>query len=206
MRLAKRHCDIDPFDFHDIDHACLSSEDASTMWGYYGAPPVLPAYGPQLVYRTIGDEAWNETVLDLAESVRSLCIFSLKHAELSNIISSSAEEQCEDTLQQLSKHFYFQNSDSVCNYLKAHHFLVPFLFEVRKKVEGYFGSDTYSNLELFTDPDDNNPKLFALILTQLSSDDASTRLDRLDQEWWLNQPREVRRVLNIDVDYLDGGV
>lgn len=193
-----------------MHHGYLSSEDASSMWGYYQLPyyqvPTLPMCGPQVMYRTIGDEQWNEDVSNLAESVRDLCIYDLQHVHIAYIVSRKIRHQSKDRLQQLAKRYYLINSRSVCDYLKAHDFLIPILFELRKKIDQYFSSDTLSNLELFTDPEDDNSasKLFALILTSLSSDDASTRLEQLDEEWWLDQPREVRRVLSIDVDYING--
>ncbi len=87
-------------------------------------------------------------------------------------------------------------------------FLVDVLIEARKKIDHYFGSDTLTSLEVFTDPEEDHsgPILFVLILTPLHSDDASGRFERLDQEWWLNQPYDVKRAMNIDLEYADGGV
>ena len=121
--------------------------------------------------------------------------------------SSSLGGEHENELQQLNHSFYFKNRKLVWEFLQQHRFLISVLFEIRKQIDQFFGSDVLSNLEVVTDPEDNHgsPKLFALILTNLPSVDASTRLNQLDQ-WWLNQPSEVRRVLSIDVDYLDGSV
>jgi len=150
----------------------------------------------------------------LAESVRDRCIRDVKQhlapprdAWVWVVCETrSAKRKEEHVWEQLSDHFSFKNSRDVVAFLKHNRFLVNVLFETRKQFDKYFGADTPSRLEVFSDPEDNRsfPKLFALILTKLSSDDASTRLDQLDQEWWLDQPSEVRRVFNIDVDYIDG--
>ena len=86
--------------------------------------------------------------------------------------------------------------------------LVDVLFEARTKFDAYFSADTRSSLEVFIDPEDDHsaPRLFALILTALPSDEASARLDRLDEDWWLDQPYEVKRLMNIDVEYVNGSV
>ena len=108
----------------------------------------------------------------------------------------------------LTSRFSLGDSGSVIHFLEQNPFLTGVLLEVREKLDHYFGAETRSSLEVFTDPEDNHsdPKLFALILTTLPSDQASTLLDRLDQEWWLDQPYEVKRLLNIDVEYVDGTV
>ena len=114
----------------------------------------------------------------------------------------------EDDWERLSVHFSFKNSRRVIQFLERNLFLVDVLIEARKKIDHYFGSDTLTSLEVFTDPeeDQSDPILFLLVLTPLHSDDASGRFEQLDQEWWLNQPYEAKRAMNIDLEYADGGV
>jgi hypothetical protein len=90
----------------------------------------------------------------------------------------------------------------VKQFVETHPVLVPVVSSAREKFMEYFGAET--RLEIFTDPEDNQstPKLFALALTPLSVKDASVLLDRLDEDWWLAQPYEVRRLMNIDVQYV----
>lgn len=150
----------------------------------------------------------------LAESVRDRCLRDVKQhlapppdAWVWVVCETrSAKRKEEHVWEELSNHFYFKNSRDVVAFLKHNWFLVDVLFEVRKQFDKYFGADTRSRLEVFTDPDDNNsnPKLFALVVSTLPSNDASTRLGRFDEEWWFDQPSKVRRVLSIDVDYIDG--
>ena|SRR2546425_3223994 len=114
----------------------------------------------------------------------------------------------EDDWERLSVQFGFKNSGTVIQFLERNLFLVDVLIEAREKIDHYFGSDTLTSLEVFTDPEEDHsrPVLFVLILTPLHSDDASGRIERFDQEWWLNQPYEVKCVMNIDLEYADAGV
>ncbi len=148
----------------------------------------------------------------LAESVRELCILDIKnhHAYSDRIPYLTRCDEfyraipSQSFLPRLSSRFHLKNSRDVAEFLEANHFLVDVLFEVRKQFDSYFGADTRSSLEVFTDPEDNHsaPKLFALVLTALPFKDASSRLDRLDNDWWLRQPNEVKRAMNIDIEYL----
>jgi hypothetical protein len=203
MRFAKRKFHGD---FGSLVHRSRTPGDhLSDMWAYNAPPDIPPVYGPVRVCQRLNDDEWKEAVSSIVEAFTEICLHLPKHAE---IVGPGFHSERKDELQQLNDHFYFTERKVVCEFLQQHRFLIAVLFEVRKKIDQIFGSETLSNLELFTDPEDNHsvPRLFALILTNLSSADASTRLDQLDREWWLNQPGEVRRVLSIDVDYLDGGV
>jgi len=177
----------------DIEHRCAASR-FSRMWKY--REPRAPRYGPPRSSQNLGGGELRTAIALLAQSVRHLCLYKLKH------------DDEHDELEPLSEHFYFENSQSVCQFLRQHSSLVPVLFQVRKKVDQYFGIEALTNLELLIDPEDNpsNPTLFALILTTLPANEATTRLEQLDDEWWLDQPHEVRRLMNIDVEYVNGRV
>ncbi len=90
----------------------------------------------------------------------------------------------------------------MAEFLDAHPFLVPLLMEAHGKIEKHFGPFPDVVLEVVTDPEaENDRELFALVQTDLSPDEALHRLDRLDQEWWLEASLQARCLLNIDVEY-----
>lgn len=113
----------------------------------------------------------------------------------------------ETEIQRLSSCFNFRNQ-AVNGFLERHPALFRVLFEARKKFDEYFGANTIPSLEVFIDPEDDhsNPKLFALIPAAAASREASAVLDKLDEEWWLDQPYEIRRLVNIDVEYVDAAI
>ena len=59
-------------------------------------------------------------------------------------------------------------------------------------------------LEVVTDPeaDDPEPELFALIETRLNPEEAAHRLDRLDEDWWLDHSPPGPGVLVLDVEFV----
>ncbi|HMH44636.1 MAG TPA: hypothetical protein VK557_14190 [Pyrinomonadaceae bacterium] len=162
-----------------------------------------PQYGPHHVIQV---EVLQDVVRALTEKFQSICFYSNRHIEIER--RAVKQELREDELQQVADRFYLRGRIPVCDFLRQHRSLINLLLEARSKIDEYFNPALPPSLELFTDPEDiqSRPKLFALIRTTLGPKDASTRLDRFDQEWWLHQAREVRRVMNIDVDYVDADV
>lgn len=145
----------------------------------------------------------------LVDSVREICVFDSKeHRASRGPFAVCGGKLVRSSREQLSLYFSFEDSVAVSDFLKQNTQLVRVLFEARPKFDSYFGPETRSSLEVFIDPEDDraNPKLFALILTTLPSSEASTRLQQLDEDWWLDQPYEVRRLMNIDVEYVDASV
>lgn len=181
------------------DHSVVDSE--AVLYGPHQVPPAFT-----------GDER-RQAIGALVDQFREICIYYVGHTELLGSAihrerSRAYPDECEEDLKQLGSHFYFKNIPQIRQFLKNHRVLIPVLTEVRQKVDQYFGSETLSNLELFIDPEDNpsEPTLFALILTTLPATEATTRLARLDDEWWLDLPHDIRRLMNIDVEYVDGRV
>ena len=194
-------------------YRCKAADYFSSLW-MSEAPScaIAPVYGPHQVF-AITHDLYHLQVqwADLwAQSIREICLFELKDVDVTrlHVFShlSQTDKEYEDSVLALGDEFYFKNIDAVREYLRRQRFLVDILFELRQKVNHLFGRDTISSLEIFTDPEDDSSKLFALILTTLPSREASAKLDQLDQTWWLGQSFEVKRAMNIDIEYLDAQV
>jgi len=83
--------------------------------------------------------------------------------------------------------YIFRKPEEVSQFLKANPFLVPLLLEAHGQIENYFGPHPTVALEVITDPEAmDDRELFAFICTSLPPDEALVRLDRLDEEWWLD--------------------
>lgn len=96
----------------------------------------------------------------------------------------------------------FRRPPEVSSFLQAHPFLLPLLVEAHEKVTEYFEPSTKPILEAITDPEaEDSQELFVLIPTHDTPEEALSRLDRLDQEWWLDVLPQARGKMTIDVEY-----
>jgi hypothetical protein len=74
--------------------------------------------------------------------------------------------------------------------------------EAWEKITQYFGESSQALLELVKDPEvQDSFELFGYIVTDLSPDDAGSRLRQFDQEWFLMQVPRAKGLLNFDVDF-----
>ena len=95
--------------------------------------------------------------------------------------------------------FTYRRPQEVKELLAAHPYLASLLMEAYGKINECFGSQTEIVLELVSDPEaDDDRELFAFIQTNLSPEAALERLDRLDQEWWLDASAAAQCQLCID--------
>jgi hypothetical protein len=106
------------------------------------------------------------------------------------------------TLQALGQFYTFRRAEKVSGFLQAHSFLVPLLMEAYSKIAKYFGPSPEVVLEIVIDQEaEDDRELFALVRVDLSLDEALRRLERFDQEWWLDASSLGCCLLNIDVEY-----
>jgi len=103
----------------------------------------------------------------------------------------------------LEKLYTYRRPMEVKGYIKAHSFLVPLLVEAYDKIGEYFGSNPAVVLEVVTDPEaDDYRELFAFIQISLSPEEALSRLDQLDKEWWLDASDKAQNHFCIDVEFV----
>ena len=103
----------------------------------------------------------------------------------------------------LEQAYGFRRRDEVISFLKTCPFLVPLLLEAYGKIAEYFGPYPDVVLEVVSDQEAaNDRELFILVRTNLAPGEALNRLERFDQEWWLDASDRARCMLNIDVEYV----
>jgi len=102
----------------------------------------------------------------------------------------------------LEKLYIFRRSPEVMEFLEAHPFLVPLLVEAHDKIGEYFGPQPEVVLEIVTDPEvDDDRELFAFIQTGLSPEQALDKLERLDDDWWLDAADRSEGKLCLHVEF-----
>jgi hypothetical protein len=118
------------------------------------------------------------------------------------IIDTTEVSTKEPPLQTIEKLYAFHRPLEVKEFLAAHPFLEPLLVEAYDKIGDYFGPQPDVVLEVVTDPEAiDDRELFVFIRTNLPPEEALDRLDRLDQEWWLDAADQADGKLCIHVEF-----
>ncbi len=108
----------------------------------------------------------------------------------------------EPAIKPFERLYAFRKPEEVGQFLEAYPFLTPLLREAHDKIDDYFGPQTAVALEVVTDPEAmDDRELFAFIQTSLPSQEALDRLERLDQDWWLDASDRSEGRLCIHVEF-----
>lgn len=103
-------------------------------------------------------------------------------------------------MRQLEEVYPFRNTEAVRRFLGAHPHLIEIILEAYPYLVKHFGPNPQVMLEVVRDPEAERPEqLFAYILTSLDADEALDRLDRLDEEWFLDQSDRVGDFFNFNL-------
>jgi hypothetical protein len=109
----------------------------------------------------------------------------------------------ESEIRSLEQLYTFRRRAEVSRFLERHSFLAPLLLEAYSKFGNYFGPYPRVFLEVVRDPEVQGfVELFGYVVTRLTPEEAGRRLQRFDQDWFLNQLPQVRGLLNFDVEFL----
>jgi predicted HTH domain antitoxin len=102
----------------------------------------------------------------------------------------------------LEERYVFRDSQ-VRPFLQAYPHLTEFLLEASPYLQKHFGTTPHVELEVIRDPEIGlTGELIAYILTPLSVDEAQARLDRLDDEWLLDELDRVDGLLNFSLEFV----
>jgi hypothetical protein len=91
--------------------------------------------------------------------------------------------------------------EAVKAFLEENHFLIPVIEEASVKLVEYFGAETPLVLEIRSQAEDEGSELFLYVKTDLPVPEALTRLDRFDEEWWLDEMGRSRNLMVIKLGY-----
>ncbi|NUO80825.1 hypothetical protein HUU05_12155 [candidate division KSB1 bacterium] len=98
--------------------------------------------------------------------------------------------------------FLYRHPKEVRQFLEAHPFLVSLLKEARERIDNYFGGHNDVVLEVIAEPNAlDDHELFAFVQTDLPHKDALARLERLDEDWWLDASVRAQGKLCIHVKF-----
>ncbi|HKG27368.1 MAG TPA: hypothetical protein VKB09_17080 [Thermomicrobiales bacterium] len=90
-------------------------------------------------------------------------------------------------IETIERLFDVDDRDDIRDFLAARPHLVSVLREASERIPGSFPPGTKASLDLVHHPEPGSrPKLVLRIQTPLPMTEALARLDRLDEEWWLD--------------------
>lgn len=101
----------------------------------------------------------------------------------------------------LERLYTFRGRPEVLWFLGRYPFLVPLVLEAYSKIGDYFPLSQVF-LEVFTDPEGiDEDQLVMFIATDLTPDEAVSRLDEFDEDWWLDALDQAQGKLCINVEF-----
>lgn len=108
----------------------------------------------------------------------------------------------EDSIQKLGGRYKLEDSAAVEAYLRSNDFLTCILSEAHEKITDLFGPGAQVSLKVVEEPEaKDSRRLFILIRPDMRPKEAIGRLDKLDENWWLDALPAARGKLSIDVEY-----
>lgn len=103
----------------------------------------------------------------------------------------------------LPSKYQISNFEEVKNFLSKNRFLISLLEEIPNKIYQYYGSEQKIALEVFYEPDfPQSSELWASVLTELSAEEARSIMNKIDEDWWLENIERAKCKLNIGIDYV----
>jgi len=133
--------------------------------------------------------------VDIVIQKESIRPHALQYTTLPYIIESRR-------LHRLEEIYSLRDAATVRRFLHACPQLVEVLLEARIHLQKFFGPDPQVTLEVISDPEaESIDELFAYILTSLPVDEALARLDRLDEEWFLDQLDRIDGQFNFNLEF-----
>jgi hypothetical protein len=110
----------------------------------------------------------------------------------------------DDALDRLAARYAFRRPEEVLAYLCQYPNLIPILLEAAVVIPRYFGPDAPLILEVVIDPESEIEarELLAIARVSLTPDEALARMDRLDEEWWLDRSPGGTGVLVLDFEFI----
>jgi hypothetical protein len=101
----------------------------------------------------------------------------------------------------IEKMYVFRRSAEILQFLEENLFLIPLLKEAYIRIGSYFPSSKVS-LEVVADQEMTDEKqLVIFISVDSDSEQATERLDRLDEEWWLDALEKTQGKLCITLEF-----
>lgn len=102
---------------------------------------------------------------------------------------------------ELKKIYIMENEEQIIPYLRKQNELVLFMIEASKVIRGIFGH-VQLNIQIKYDPEmAKDPTLYCAIYTDLSVDEALSKLNEFDETWFLSNISNAKGKVQFDVEW-----
>jgi hypothetical protein len=115
---------------------------------------------------------------------------------------SVARDLTKDEVAALDRVYLIRERGKVSNFLATNGFLLPLLKESAQEIRKRFGQETALVLRMSVNPDGEDRELFINIQTPLPFAEAFPLLERIDEEWWLDNASKANGKLELILEYI----
>jgi hypothetical protein len=147
------------------------------------------------IWRPVDDSIQRNSVQSLLESApTNVAAYLRPFSVLADIVESTR-------LHRLEEMYSFRDATAVRRFLQMHPHVVRVLLDAYPYLLKHFGPDPQVVLEVISDREAESwDQLFAYVCTPLPVNEALARLDKLDQEWFLDQLDRVEDLFNFNLE------
>lgn len=96
-------------------------------------------------------------------------------------------EKIKNDIKRLEGNYEISDSIQIKTFIFNNPFLISILTEAPNQIKKVFGNKVNMSLEIHSDPEENNKELFVIIRSKFTPKKARQLIDRLDDEWFLDQ-------------------
>jgi hypothetical protein len=102
----------------------------------------------------------------------------------------------------LDKVYFFREPTQILNFLKLNPYITPLLAETADALKGYF-PDVKFAIRRYVDPEISGfTRLVIEIPTKYSPQETLSRLDKFEDEWWIENEYKSKGNLTVNVEFL----
>lgn len=116
------------------------------------------------------------------------------------VVIQTITDSISKEIEQLGKLYMMRDPERVLAFYAENRFLYELLIESSEQIKKLFGQDIKLELHLSQEPEfPSSRQLFVLIVTRLTSEEAFPLLQRLDEDWWLDNCDKANHKLNFNL-------
>ncbi|MCU0240547.1 MAG: hypothetical protein MUC29_13990 [Pyrinomonadaceae bacterium] len=128
---------------------------------------------------------------------------TLDNLAVADVLQNTFATHTRTHAEHLAKDYIIKNPKEVGEFVSENLYLLDLLEEVPSRIYNYFGDNQKLALRVSHEPEfPNSSELWVDILTKLPATEATTLLDKFDEEWWLDNLERTNYKLNITLEFI----